>query len=98
VFWFCSSKKLVKSTKNKRLTNRPSPDRIRVYEQQKGVQYMSKVKQWAEDTAEKAVDNIIAKLKDGQIDLTEACSLTMKVENVNMLGIDENNVEEALCQ
>jgi len=53
---------------------------------------MSKVKQWAEDTAEKAVDNIIAKLKDGQIDLTEAVSLTMKVENVNMLGIDENNV------
>ena len=59
---------------------------------------MSKVKQWAEDTAEKAVDNIIVKLKDGQIDLTEAVSLTMKVENVNMLGIDENNVEEALCQ
>ncbi len=59
---------------------------------------MSKVKQWAEDTAEKAVDNIIVKLKDGQIDLTEAVSLTMKVENVNMLGIDENNVEEALTQ
>ena len=59
---------------------------------------MSKVKQWAEDTAEKAVDNIIFKLKDGQIDLTEASSLTMKVNNVNMLGIDENNVEEALTQ
>ena len=59
---------------------------------------MSKVKQWAEETAEKAVDSIIAKLKDGQIDLTEAVSLTMKVENVNMLGIDENNVEEALTQ
>ena len=59
---------------------------------------MSKVKEWAYDEAEKAVDNIIAKLKDGQIDLTEAVSLTMKVENVNMLGIDENNVEEALTQ
>ena len=59
---------------------------------------MGKVKQWAEDTAEKKVDNIIYKLKDGQIDLTEAVSLTMKVENVNMLGIDENNVEEALTQ
>ena len=59
---------------------------------------MSKTKQWIEDIAEKAVDNIIAKLKDGQIDLTEAVSLTMKVENVNMLGIDENNVEEALTQ
>jgi len=59
---------------------------------------MSKVKQWAYDEAEKSVDNIVAKLKDGQIDLTEAVSLTMKVENVNMLGIDENNVEEALTQ
>jgi hypothetical protein len=59
---------------------------------------MSKVKQWAEDTAEKAVDNIIFKLKDGQIDLTTAVEKTMKVENVNMLGIDENNVEEALTQ
>ena len=59
---------------------------------------MGKVKQWAEDTAEKQVDNIIFKLKDGQIDLTTASDLTMKVENVNMLGINEDNVEEALTQ
>ena len=59
---------------------------------------MSKVKQWAEETAEKKVDDIIYKLKDGQIDLETASDLTMKVENVNMLGIDENNVEEALTQ
>ena len=59
---------------------------------------MAKVKEWAYEEAEKAVDNIIAKLKDCQIDLTEACSLKMKVENVNMLGIDEYNVEEALTQ
>ena len=59
---------------------------------------MSKVKQWAEETAEKAVDNIIYKLKDGQIDLTTAVEKTMKVENVNMLGIDENTVEEVLTQ
>ena len=59
---------------------------------------MSKVKQWAEDTAEKKVDDIIYKLKDGQIDLTTASDLTMKVDNVNMLGIDEYNVEEALTQ
>jgi len=57
---------------------------------------MSKTKEWAYDEAEKKVDNIIFKLKDGQIDLTQASDLTMKVENVNMLGIDENNVEEAL--
>ena len=59
---------------------------------------MSKVKQWAEDTAEKKVDDIIYKLKDGQIDLTTAVEKTMKVENVNMLGIDENTVEEVLTQ
>ena len=62
----------------------------------KGVNTMSKTKEWAYDEAEKKVDNIIFKLKDGQIDLTTASDLTMKVENVNMLGIDENNVEEAL--
>ena len=59
---------------------------------------MSKVKEWAYEEAEKAVDKIISKLKDVQIDLKEASSLTMKVNNVNMLGIDENNVEEALTQ
>ena len=59
---------------------------------------MSKVKQWAEETAEKKVDDIIYKLKDGQIDLTTAVKKTMKVENVNMLGIDENTVEEVLTQ
>ena len=62
----------------------------------KGVNTMSKTKEWAYDEAEKKVDNIIAKLKDGQIDLTTASEQTLKVENVNMLGIDENNVEEAL--
>ena len=59
---------------------------------------MSKVKQWAENEAEKKVDDIIFKLKDGQIDLTTATEQTLKVENVNMLGIDEHNVEEALTQ
>ena len=57
---------------------------------------MSKVKQWAEDTAEKAVDNIIFMLKDGQIDLDTAVEKTMKVDNLELIGIGENNVEEAL--
>ena len=69
------------------------------YENNKKGEYtMSKVKQWAEDTAEKAVDNIIFMLKDGQIDLTTAVEKTMKVDNLELIGIDENNVEEALCQ
>jgi hypothetical protein len=57
---------------------------------------MSKVKQWAEDTAEKNVDLIISKVKDGQIDLDTAKTDILNVENVNMTGIDENNVEEVI--
>ena len=57
---------------------------------------MGKVKQWAEDTAEKKVDNIIFKMKDGQIDWDTAKSDILKVENVNMTGIDEDNIDEAI--
>ena len=57
---------------------------------------MGKVKQWAEDTAEKQVDNIIFKLKDGQIDWDTAKSDILKVDNVNMTGIDEDNIDEVL--
>ena len=57
---------------------------------------MSKVKEWAYEEAEKAVDNIIFMLKDGQLDLTTAVEKTMKVDNLELIGIDENNVEEAL--
>ena len=57
---------------------------------------MSKVKQWAWDEAEKKVDDIIYKLKDGQIDLDTAVEKTMKVDNLELIGINEFNVEEAL--
>ena len=43
---------------------------------------MSKVKQWAEDTAEQSVDKIISKLKDGQIDLDTAKNMIMKVDKI----------------
>ena len=57
---------------------------------------MSKVKQWAEDTAEKSVDKIISKLKDGQIDLDTAKNMIMKVDNLQMIGIDSENIEEVI--
>ena len=57
---------------------------------------MGKLKQWAEDTAEKQVDNIIFKLKDGQIDWDTAKSDILKVDNVNMTGINEDNIDEVL--
>jgi frataxin-like iron-binding protein CyaY len=57
---------------------------------------MSKVKQWAEDTAEKLVDKIISKLKDGQIDLDTAKNMIMKVDNLQMIGINYDNVDEVI--
>jgi uncharacterized transporter YbjL len=57
---------------------------------------MSKVKQWAEDTAEKSVDLIIKKLKDGQIDLDTAKDMIMKVDNLQMIGINYDNVDEVI--
>ena len=57
---------------------------------------MSKVKQYAEDTAEKKVDSIISKLKDGQIDLDTAKVMIMKVDNLQMIGINYDNVDEVI--
>ena len=57
---------------------------------------MSKVKQWAEDTAEKAVDKIINELKNNAISKEAAKAKIMNVDNVNMLGIEEYNVDEVL--
>ena len=59
---------------------------------------MSKVKQWAEDTAEKNVDLIISKVKDGQIDLDTAKTDILNVENVSMTGINADNVDEVISE
>ena len=57
---------------------------------------MSKVKQWAYDEAEKAVDKIILGLKHGIINKDSAKARILDVDNVNMLGIDEHNVDEVI--
>ena len=57
---------------------------------------MSKVKQWAEDTAEKSVDKILLQVKQNLITKETAMSEIMKVDNLEMIGIDENNVEEVI--
>ena len=64
----------------------------------KGDYNMSKVKQWAEDTAEKSVDLILKKLKDGQIDLDTATTDILSVENVQMTGINADNVGEVISE
>ena len=57
---------------------------------------MSKVKQYAEDTAEKNVDKIILGFKQGVLNKDTTITKILDVENVNMLGIDENNVDEVI--
>ena len=57
---------------------------------------MSKVKQWAEDAAEKAVDKIFNELKNNAISKEAAKAKIMNVDNVNMLGIEEYNVDEII--
>ena len=57
---------------------------------------MSKVKQWAYDEAEKAVDKIILQVKQNLITKQTAIKDIMDVENVNMLGIDDYNVDEVI--
>ena len=59
---------------------------------------MSKVKQWAEDTAEKSVDKIILNYKNNLITKETAISEIMKVDNLQMIGIDSENIEEVIDQ
>jgi len=59
---------------------------------------MSRVKQWAENTAEEKVDNIIAKLTSGDITRSDARTQIMNVDNIAMIGIDENTVDEVIYE
>ena len=57
---------------------------------------MSKTKQWAENEAEKAVDKILLQVKQNLITKETASANILKVENVGLTGIDENNVDEVI--
>tara|TARA_R110002096_G_scaffold352683_1_gene545676 strand:- start:27984 stop:28172 length:189 start_codon:yes stop_codon:yes gene_type:complete len=57
---------------------------------------MSKVMNYYWDEAEKAVDNIIEKLKDGQIDYDTCKSQILKTDNIDLCSIDEYNVDEVI--
>jgi len=48
---------------------------------------MSKIKQYIENSVENAVDKIVFKMKDGQIDLTTAVEEVKKLDNLEMVGI-----------
>ena len=57
---------------------------------------MGKVKSWAWDQAEKEVDDIIKSYVDGKISKEKAIIDLSNVENLDLVGIDEYNVDEVL--
>ena len=57
---------------------------------------MSKVKQWAWDEAEKAVNKIILQVKQNLITKETAAKDIMKVDNVELCGIYDYNVDEVI--
>ena len=59
---------------------------------------MSKTKQWIEESTDKEVDNIIAKLTSGEITRSDSRDQIMNVDNIAMLGIDENTVDEVIYE
>jgi len=59
---------------------------------------MSKVKQWAENTAENQVDEILKSLKGGNIDEVKAEKEILNVTNVEMLGINDDTVGEVIYE
>jgi len=59
---------------------------------------MSKVKQWAENTAENQVDEILKSLKGGNIDEVKAEKEILNVTNVEMLGINDDTVGDVIYE
>jgi len=57
---------------------------------------MGKVKQMAMDNAEKNVDLVVNDYIKNKIDFKTAKNKVLKVDNVDMTGIDELNVDEVL--
>ena len=57
---------------------------------------MSKVKQWAWDTAEKEVDSILAQWVDGEIKEDDAKNQILAVDNLELVDIDEYSVDEVM--
>ena len=59
---------------------------------------MSKVKQYIENSVENQVDQILKSLKGGNIDEVKAEKEILNVENVSMLGINEDTVGEVIYE
>ena len=57
---------------------------------------MSKVKNYYWDLAEKTVDVILLELKNNAITKEAAKAKIMVVDNLDLVGIDEHNVDEVI--
>ena len=57
---------------------------------------MSKVKQYYTDETEKKVDNIILSYKSNKITKQNAIDKIMKLDNLELVGIDEHNIDEVV--
>ena len=57
---------------------------------------MGKVKQYYADLTEKNVDDIISKYVINEISFNDAKSKIMKLDNLNLVNIDEDNIDEVL--
>ena len=57
---------------------------------------MSKVKQYYTDLTEKSVDDILSKYVINEISFKDAKSKIMKLDNLNLINIDEYNIDEVL--
>ena len=57
---------------------------------------MAKVKQYYTDLTEKSVDDILSKYVINEISFKDAKSKIMKLDNLNLVNIDEDNIDEVL--
>ena len=57
---------------------------------------MSKVKQYYTDEVEKKVDEILTKVKNNVITKDNAKVEIMKLDNLNLISIDEDNIDEVI--
>ena len=57
---------------------------------------MSKVKQYYTDLTEKSVNDILSKYVINELSFQDAKSKIMKLDNLNLVNIDEENIDEVL--
>ncbi len=57
---------------------------------------MSKVKQYYTDEVEKKVDDVLTKVKNNVITKDNAKVEIMKLDNLNLINIDEDNIDEVI--